>query len=273
MSDYAPLPAMILAAGRGERMRPLTDTTPKPLLTVRGRPLLIWLLDALQAAQCPRWVVNSAWLGGQIESAVQLYSSTSHTAYALSREAEDCGHALETAGGIARAMPLIFPGETENHASQACWLMAGDVFVPDFAFSPQASQAFLRSSMLAHLWLVPNPTHHPSGDFWIEPDNTLQTLWNSDVGLARHQTTPASSTTPTRYTYSTIALLRKALFLPPWCDIPYGNPDGVAAPLAPLLRTAMDHGRVSAQIYHGAWTDVGTPTRLAQLTSEEPTHV
>jgi MurNAc alpha-1-phosphate uridylyltransferase len=264
---------MILAAGRGERMRPLTDTTPKPLLKVRDRPLLIWLLDALRAAQCPRWVVNSAWLGSQIEFAVQQYSEAFAIPYALSREAKDGGHALETAGGIARALPLLFPDAPHPDAPEACWLMAGDVFVPDFVFSTQATEAFLGSNMLAHLWLVPNPAHHPGGDFWIEPEASLQTLWNADVGLARHQTAPASSVTPTRYTYSTIALVRKTLFLSPWCAIPYGNPDGVAAPLAPLLRTAMDHGRVSAQIYHGAWTDVGTPTRLAQLNSEEPTHV
>lgn len=273
MRDFAPLPAMILAAGRGERMRPLTDTTPKPLLKVRDRPLLIWLLDALRAAQCPRWVVNSAWLGSQIEFAVQQYSEAFAIPYALSREAKDGGHALETAGGIARALPLLFPDAPHPDAPEACWLMAGDVFVPDFVFSTQATEAFLGSNMLAHLWLVPNPAHHPGGDFWIEPEASLQTLWNADVGLARHQTAPASSVTPTRYTYSTIALVRKTLFLSPWCAIPYGNPDGVAAPLAPLLRTAMDHGRVSAQIYHGAWTDVGTPTRLAQLNSEEPTHV
>ena len=106
---------------------------------------------------------------------------------------------------------------------------------------------FTASGQLAHLWLVPNPPHHPGGDFGLSPG-----------GLALNQA-------DTRYTFSTIALYRRALFEVPWCDIPPGNPDGVVAPLAPLLRRAIDAGRVSAALYTGRWTDVGTPERLAEL--------
>ena len=105
--------------------------------------------------------------------------------------------------------------------------------------------------MLAHLWLVPNPAHHPRGDFGLSPDGLALNLGAEHPGP--------------RYTYSTIALLRAELFGPPWCDIPAGNPQGDAAPLGPLLRRAMDAGRVSAQLYEGRWTDVGTPERLAAL--------
>jgi MurNAc alpha-1-phosphate uridylyltransferase len=115
----------------------------------------------------------------------------------------------------------------------------------------QAVQAFEASGHLAHLWLVPNPAHNPRGDFGL-----------SATGLALNL--PADDPAP-RYTYSTIALLRAELLAAPWCDIPPGNPAGMAAPLAPLLRRAMDQGRVGASIYTGRWTDVGTPERLAEL--------
>ena len=159
-----------------------------------------------------------------------------------SHEGVDFGGALETAGGIARALPRLGP---------VFWLAAGDVFAPDFVFDSAAVQAFAASGQLAHLWLVPNPAHNLRGDFGL-----------SEQGLALNL--PADDPAP-RYTYSTIALLRAELFAPPWCDIPSGNPGGIKAPLAPLLRRAMDAGRVSASLYTGRWTDVGTPERLAEL--------
>lgn len=240
---------MLLAAGRGERMRPLTDTCPKPLLQVQGQPLLQWHLHALAQAGVSRVVINTAWLGAQISDCFggvfglqgneikrgQLSISYSH-------EGADFGGALETAGGIARALPQLAP---------VFWLAAGDVFAPDFVFDAAAVQAFEASHLLAHLWLVPNPPHNPRGDFGL-----------SAQGLALNL--PADDPTP-RHTYSTIALLRAELFALPWCDIPHGNPAGVAAPLAPLLRRAMDQGRVGASLYTGRWTDVGTPERLAEL--------
>ena len=250
----AQVPAMLLAAGRGERMRPLTDTTPKPLLVVQGQPLLQWHLQALQDAGVPLAVINTAWLGEQVSdyfSSVfglqRLSDKRKQLSISYSHEGRDFGDALETAGGIARALPQLGP---------VFWLAAGDVFVPDFVFDRGAVAAFEASDHLVHLWLVPNPAHNPRGDFGLSAD-----------GLALNL--PADNPAP-RYTYSTIALLRAELFAPPWCDIPPGNPDGTKAPLAPLLRRAMDNGRVSAQLYTGRWTDVGTPERLAQLNLLSP---
>lgn len=247
-------PALLLAAGRGERMRPLTDHTPKPLLTVRGHPLLHWHLQALQTAGVRRAVINTAWLGEQISAQLgNIFgpqgSPDGREALSIqySHEGRDFGSALETAGGVARALPLL---------GDVFWLAAGDVFAPDFRFDVTAAEAFAASGMLAHLWLVPNPAHNPRGDFGLSPDGLAQNL-------------PPDASAP-RYTYSTIALLRAGLFAPPWCDIPPGNPQGIAAPLAPLLRRAMDNGRVSAALYTGQWTDVGTPERLAELNATAP---
>ena len=248
------VPALVLAAGRGERMRPLTDTTPKPLLQVQGRPLLQWHLQALAQAGVSRVVINTAWLGAQIpayfsnENGVQpLFDKREQLSISYSQEGVDFGEALETAGGIARALPQLGP---------VFWLAAGDVFAPDFVFDSAAVQAFAASDQLAHLWLVPNPPHNPRGDFGLSAE-----------GLALNL--PPEDTAP-RYTYSTMALLRAELFGLPWCDIPRGNPQGVKAPLAPLLRRAMDNGRVSASLYTGRWTDVGTPQRLAELNTPAP---
>ncbi len=245
----AQVPALVLAAGRGERMRPLTDTTPKPLLQVQGRPLLQWHLQALANAGVSRVVINTAWLGEQIPAYFSdkngvkpIWDKRKQLSISYSQEGVDFGGALETAGGIARALPQLGP---------VFWLVAGDVFAPDFVFDSAAVQAFAASDQLAHLWLVPNPAHNPRGDFGLSSD-----------GLALNL--PADDPAP-RYTYSTIALLRAELFAPPWCDIAPGNPLGVKAPLAPLLRCAMDAGRVSASLYGGRWTDVGTPERLAEL--------
>lgn len=243
------VPALVLAAGRGERMRPLTDSTPKPLLQVQGRPLLQWHLQALANAGVSRVVINTAWLGEQIPAYFSdkngvkpIWDKRKQLSISYSQEGVDFGGALETAGGIARALPQLGP---------VFWLAAGDVFAPDFVFDSAAVQAFAASGQLAHLWLVPNPAHNPRGDFGL-----------SSQGLALNL--PADDPAP-RYTYSTIALLRAELFAPPWCDIAPGNPLGVKAPLAPLLRCAMDAGRVSASLYGGRWTDVGTPERLAEL--------
>ncbi|HRG06866.1 MAG TPA: nucleotidyltransferase family protein, partial [Acidovorax defluvii] len=218
------VPALVLAAGRGERMRPLTDSTPKPLLQVQGRPLLQWHLQALANAGVSRVVINTAWLGEQIPAYFSdkngvkpIWDKRKQLSISYSQEGVDFGGALETAGGIARALPQLGP---------VFWLAAGDVFAPDFVFDSAAVQAFEASHHLAHLWLVPNPAHNPRGDFGL-----------SSQGLALNL--PADDPAP-RYTYSTIALLRAELFAPPWCDIAPGNPLGVKAPLAPLLRCAMD---------------------------------
>ena len=238
--------ALILAAGRGERMRPLTDSCPKPLLAVRGKPLMQWHMEALARGGCTELVVNTAWLGAQITShfgPARPFDGGRMLSISYSDEQADFGGALETAGGIARALPLLQAG-----GQDVFWLVAGDVYAPDFSFDPAAVQRFEASNALAHLWLVPNPAHNPRGDFGISPD-----------GLALNQADGE------RYTYSTIGLYRAALFAEPFCAIPQGNPDGIKAPLAPLLRRAMDEGRVDASLYTGRWTDVGTPERLAEL--------
>lgn len=248
----SPARAMLLAAGRGERMRPLTDTCPKPLLAVRGKPLMQWHLEALQRGDCQRVVVNTDWLGEQIVARFgdqflpQAATDQSGPALRYSHEGRDFGGALETAGGIVRALPLL---------DEVFWVLAADVFTPGFEFSQAALDRFAGSDMLAHLWLVPNPAHNPGGDFCLRAVAKGPAL---ALNLSQGDARP-------RHTFSTIGLYRRALFEPPWCDIAPGNPQGIKAPLAPLLRRAMDQGRVSAELYTGPWTDVGTPQRLAQL--------
>ena len=254
-TDPTPNPAphtiatLLLAAGRGERMRPLTDHCPKPLLPVRGKPLLQWRMEALLRGGFQRAVINTDWLGAQIEACFGdsfVPGAPPGLQLQYSREGQDFGGALETAGGVSRALGLL---------GEAFWVMAGDVFAPDFVCAAQDVQRFLDSGMLAHLWLVPNPEHNPAGDFGLDAER----------GLALNL--PKDGAQP-RYTFSTIGLYRRALFLPPWCALPPGNPQGQRAALAPLLRAAMDQQRVSAQLYTGAWTDVGTPARLAALNAD-----
>jgi MurNAc alpha-1-phosphate uridylyltransferase len=228
--------AMILAAGRGERMRPLTDASPKPLLEVAGKPLLQWPIEALAAGGFTELVVNTAWLGEQI--AERFGERFGESSIAYSHEGRDFGGALETAGGIVRALPML---------GDVFWVAAGDVYAPDFRFTREAVARFVASGRLAHLWLVPNPAHHPKGDFGIAADGG------------------ALCEAAQKYTFSTIALYRAALFAPPLCDIEAGNPRGIKAALAPLLRDAMRSGLVAAELYTGRWADVGTPERLAEL--------
>lgn len=260
MAQPTPIAAMLLAAGRGERMRPLTDHTPKPLLVVHGKPLMQWPLEALaRSGSCSHVVINTAWLGTQINQrwgdAFAPTNSGRTLPLRYSHEGQDFGVALETAGGIARALPDL---------GEVFWVLAGDVYAPDFVFDLADIARFARSDALAHLWLVPNPEHHPNGDFGLSTaplsDDSTGPAWHHALNL------PAGSTQP-RYTYSTIGLYRRALFTPPWSELAVGNATGVAAPLAPLLRRAMDAGRISAALYHGRWTDVGTPQRLAALHS------
>lgn len=263
--------AMLLAAGRGERMHPLTDSTPKPLLPVRGKPLMQWHLEALALGGFDRVVVNTAWLGEQIVDQFKgVFRSKApsnkrgqllnqeHLQISYSHEGRDFGAALETAGGIARALPLLCPSPAGGANDDLFWVLAGDVFAPDFVFSQTAVERFAASGKLAHLWLVPNPEHNPRGDFGLAlpPDSV------DGVGLALNLSRDERQL---RYTYSTIGLYRSALLAPPWCNIPHGNPHGIKAPLAPLLRAAIDCGQVSAELYTGSWTDVGTPQRLEQL--------
>ena len=255
---------MLLAAGRGERMRPLTDTCPKPLLNVQGKPLMQWHLEALLRGGTQQVVINTAWLesllvqrfGDHFGSESSLNEGKQllkleRMVLRYSMEGRDFGGALETAGGICRALPLLFPAQG-SPALDVFWVLAADVFTPGFEFVQEDVTRFAASGLLAHIWLVPNPAHNPHGDFGLD----------AATGLALNL--PKEDAQP-RYTYSTIGLYHRDLFAPPWCDIPPGNPQGVKAALAPLLRAAMDAGRVSAELYQGPWTDVGTPERLTQL--------
>lgn len=258
--------AMILAAGRGERMRPLTDRCPKPLLRVHGQPLLVWTMQALARGGFSSLVINTGWLGEQIpqffgatpasNGAVALLNSE-RIALHFSHEMQDFGYALETLGGISRALPLL---------DEVFWVAAGDVYAPDFDFSPAAYARFAASGRLAHLWLVPNPPQHPQGDFALDLDPGAPA---GAVSRALNDARPGG----VRHTFSTIALYRRALFEPPWCSIIPGNPQGTAAPLAPLLRAAIAAGQVSAELWTGDWTDVGTPERLAAFEAAAPLRV
>lgn len=215
--------AMILAAGRGERMRPLTDHTPKPLLKIAGKCLIEYHLEALRRAGIVDIVINHAWLGQQIEASLgdgQRYGVTIH----YSRE----GTALETAGGIIRALPLLGSGPF--------MVVNGDIFT-DFDFS----QLSIADTDLAHLVLVDNPEHHPGGDFVLDHGRVY------------------SEGEAAKLTFSGIAVYQAELFS--------GLADGVQ-PLAPLLRQAMQAGRVSGQHYPGRWRDIGTPERLQELNQQ-----
>ena len=225
--------ALILAAGRGERMRPLTDHTPKPLLVVQGKPLIVWHIEALARDGVREIVINTAWLEDRI---VEALGDGSRYGVALhySLEGRDHGGALETAGGMAKALPLLV------RASSDCfWVVSGDVFLPAFRFDADTAQRFDRGSALAHLWLVPNAPHHPLGDFGIDSQ-----------GLASCSTQP-------HFTWASVGLFRAALV----ADVAVGK----KLPLTPLLQAGADAGRISAQKYDGPWTDVGTVERLVAL--------
>ena len=229
----AALPALILAAGRGERMRPLTDTVPKPLLAVRGKPLIEWHLEALARDGVREVVVNTAWLEEQV---VDTLGDGARWGLRIrfSREGRDHGGALETAGGIAKALPWL---------GECFWIVAGDVFLPGFRFDAATGASFAAGDRLAHLWLVPNAPHHPQGDFGIDAH-----------GLASLDARPW-------LTWASVGLMRGGLI------------DSVLAgqrsPLRPHLHAALAAGRIGAERYDGAWTDVGTPQRLAALNAPD----
>ena len=230
MSDL-PLKAIVLAAGRGERMRPLSDETPKPLLVVQGKPLVEWHLEALARGGVREVVINTAWLEERIVDALGD-GSRFGLAITFSCEGRDHGGALETAGGIAKALPLL---------GDAFWVVSADVYAPDFRFEPRSAGAFQASDRLGRLWLVPNPDFHPNGDFGLAADGS---------GLA-DGTGPDGQ----RWTYANIALLRAEMFR--------GIAPGSRVKLAPLLYAAMRERRIAAEVYRGRWANVGTPEQLA----------
>ena len=220
--------ALILAAGRGERMRPLTDHTPKPLLPVQGKPLIEWHLEALARAGVREVVINTAWLEEQFPAALGDGSRWGLRIH-WSHEGRDHGGALETAGGIAKALPWL--GET-------FWVVSGDVYLPGFDFPVADALRFAASGRLGELWMVDNAPHHPQGDFGIDAE-----------GLALREA-------PQRYTWASVGLFRAELVA--------GVPVGERMALRPLLERAIGERRLGARRWAGRWVDVGTAERLEQ---------
>lgn len=212
--------AMILCAGRGERMRPLTDSVPKPLLPVAGKPLVQYHLEKLAAAGVTEIVINHAWLGEQIEAAL---GDGSQCGINIHYSAE--GEALETAGGIIKALPLL--GENPFI------VVNGDVWC-DYPFE----KLLARRPEKAHLVLVANPEHNSQGDFALAEDGLLL-----DQGEKK-------------LTFSGISVMNPQLFF---------GLDADKMALAPLLRQAIAQQQVSGELYPGDWVDVGTPERLQVL--------
>jgi N-acetyl-alpha-D-muramate 1-phosphate uridylyltransferase len=227
------LKAMLLAAGRGERMRPLTNNTPKPLLEVGGKALIVWHIENLVRAGIREIVINHAHLGEQIEKSLGDGSRFgAHIQY--SPEAK----ALETAGGIANALPLL---DNEPFA-----VINGDIFCDyDFAHLPARAAALQASGDTAHLVLVNNPPHHTGGDFHLHDGRIHPT---SDQRLTANDL---------NLTFSGIGIYQPSLFT----HISRGS----IVPLAPLLRAQIALGKVSGEHHQGLWVDVGTPQRLIEL--------
>jgi MurNAc alpha-1-phosphate uridylyltransferase len=214
-------------------MRPLTDTCPKPLLKVRGRPMVEWHLLALAAAGVQDVVLNTAWLEDQFPATL---GDGSRWGLRLHYQAEGAayGQALETAGGIATALPRLAPGGDE-----AFWVVSGDIHAPGFSFDAEAVARFQASDALGHLWLVPNPPFNAQGDFALGADGRL----SRDGERA--------------WTYANLALLKPAIVA--------GVAAGTRAPLGPCLFEAAAQGRLSGQVWAGEWHNVGTPQQLAAL--------
>lgn len=230
--------ALILAAGLGERMRPLTERTPKPLLEAGGKPLIGWHLQNLAARGVREVVVNTSWLADQFPQALG-----DGTRWGLRlRYSYEGSTALETGGGMHHALALLHDAADPDAPFIA---VNGDIWTDyDFADLPDEPAGD------AHLVLVDNPPQHPGGDFVLGADGRLRVDG------------------PSRLTFSGIGLYRPSLF-DRWREV-IGAADGAEwqpprFKLAPLLRAAMARGRVGGEHHRGRWTDVGTPQRLAEL--------
>jgi MurNAc alpha-1-phosphate uridylyltransferase len=219
--------AMILAAGLGKRMRPLTDHIPKPLLIVGGKPLIEWHIENLKKAGFEEIIINIAWLGEQIPAAL---GDGSNYGVSLHYSDEQTEGALETAGGIIKALPLL--------GDEPFLVVNGDVW-SNFNYSNVSP---LENNNLAHLILVKNPSHNPKGDFSINQGNNR--IRDSGENAC---------------TFSGIGYYHPDLFK----NLNYGK-----RPLAPILRDAMQTGQVSGELFSGDWRDIGTPERLQALNEE-----
>jgi N-acetyl-alpha-D-muramate 1-phosphate uridylyltransferase len=216
----------VLAAGRGERLRPITDTTPKPLVRVGGKPLIVYHLEALARSGVRDVVVNLSWLGERIRQT--LGDGAAHgVRISYSDEGPE---PLETGGGIFNALPLLGPA--------AFLVVNGDTWTDiDLGSLVTGAAADDRAGVLARLVLVPNPVQHPRGDFGLDGDHVIESA--SD-----------------RFTYSGVGVYRPELF---------ANCTPGKFPLLPLLQRAIAARRLRGQLHRGEWCDVGTPQRLADL--------
>jgi MurNAc alpha-1-phosphate uridylyltransferase len=225
--------ALILAAGKGERMRPLTNHTPKPLLTVGGKSLIEWHIEKLAACGIQDIVINTSWLAECFEPALgdgSRWNVSLHYSYEGSEP-------LETGGGMLQALNTI--------GDETFIAVNGDIWSNvDYATLPK------KISGLAHLVLVNNPVHNEAGDFVLAPDGMVE------------------SDGPEKLTFSGIGVYQASLLMN-WHSI-IGNAKGADETpprfkLAPLLRDAMRRHQVSGEYHAGHWTDVGTPERLQHL--------
>ncbi len=224
--------AMILAAGRGERLRPLTDTTPKPLVTVAGKPLIVYHIERLAALGIKQIVINHAWLGEKIEAELG-----DGRRWNVSLQYSPEGEALETGGGIKKALSLL--------GDQPFLVINGDVFIDQLptiagqALSLEAIEAQLQQRE-AYLWLVDNPPQHPNGDFALNHGEVIE---ECEAGAVK-------------YTFSGMGIYRPQLFI--------NTPEGGFG-LAPLLKAKMKQGLVAGEHFPHYWCDVGTLDRLTAL--------
>ncbi|GLQ95932.1 N-acetylmuramate alpha-1-phosphate uridylyltransferase MurU [Dyella mobilis] len=223
--------ALIFAAGLGERMRPLTDRMPKPLLTVRGKPLIAWHLEKLAAIGVHYVVINTSHLADQFPDAL---GDGSRWGLRI-RYAYEGSTPLETGGGMLNALPLLGP--------EPFIAISGDVWIDaDFGALPKEPAG------VAHLLMVDNQPHHPDGDFVLDAQ-----------GVLHREGTP-------RLTYSGIGVYRREI-LDQWPSLAGCDPEQKPPrfKIRPLLNAAIDRGAVTGSHHRGAWTDVGTPERLASL--------
>lgn len=224
--------ALILAAGRGERLRPLTDHTPKPLLPVRGKPMIEWHLEALARAGVREVVVNTAWLEDRFPAALGDGARWG-LAIHYSMEGRAFGGALETGGGIATALPWLAP-----NGDEAFWVVSGDIHAPAFAFDDAERRDFEAGRDLGRLWLVPNPPFNAAGDFALDGDRCMR------AGERR-------------WTYANFALFKPAIVA--------GVAAGTRAPLGPHLFAAADSGRLGGAAWAAEWHNIGTAAQWQAL--------
>jgi MurNAc alpha-1-phosphate uridylyltransferase len=235
---------MILAAGKGERMRPLTLARPKPLLEVGGMALIEHHLYALAAAGFDEVVVNLSWLGDMIPAALGD-GSRYRLRITYSPEGPE---PLETGGGIFRALPLLCPMGVEPFL-----VLNGDVWMQyPYADLRERFARGLPAKDQAHLVLVPNPEHNPRGDFAVTDSRMVEPM----PGMAADTAVGARIAALPRHTFSGLGVYHPSLF--------NACTDGVFK-LAPLLREAAIHDRVSVEVFGGDWLDIGTPDRLEAL--------